>query len=184
MARPPGALLLRAGVSPNAITLTGTALTMALAVAIATMRMPPILACALILCIGFFDALDGAVARLGKQQTRFGHFLDAVMDRCADAAVLLGFLIHFERAGMRYEELAAAAGLATFPLVSYTRAMAEAAGLPSPDALVTRSVRIILLAASYPLGLFGPVVGLLAAGSLWTAMHLTFAVWRHLARRP
>jgi phosphatidylglycerophosphate synthase len=48
-----------------------------------------------LLVSGFFDILDGAVARQTGRVTLFGGFLDSVLDRYADLAVTLGIFIYF-----------------------------------------------------------------------------------------
>jgi len=82
----PGRLLARTGITPNGVTLLGLGLT--------------VVACAVFvwsghyLIFGFFlglsfacDSLDGAVARVTGRRTKFGSFLDAVIDRYQEMAV-------------------------------------------------------------------------------------------------
>lgn len=45
----------------------------------------------LVLITGMMDALDGAVARLKKQETNFGNYLDAVCDRISEVILLIPF---------------------------------------------------------------------------------------------
>lgn len=76
-----------------------------------------------------FDALDGAVARVSRGVTRFGAYLDSVVDRYADMllmfAVLVYLLEYFEPSGrtawLAIWCLATAGTVAT----SYARARAE-----------------------------------------------------------
>jgi phosphatidylglycerophosphate synthase len=49
----------------------------------------------LILIGGFFDLFDGISARVNNRQTKFGAFLDSVLDRYSDSLLLLGFAWHF-----------------------------------------------------------------------------------------
>ena len=46
----------------------------------------------LILVAGFFDMLDGALARHKKKVTRFGAFLDSTLDRLSESIILLGIV--------------------------------------------------------------------------------------------
>jgi phosphatidylglycerophosphate synthase len=83
----------RTGVSPNQITLLGTALVIGSAAVYGAHRVPWLLG----LTVGLFellDNLDGAVARLTGRTTRFGAYLDAVTDRYKEAAVFaaIGFV--------------------------------------------------------------------------------------------
>lgn len=79
--------LARAGVSPNTVTLAGLALVLAGAAAYPVHRNS--LAFAVWLALAFsFDGLDGAVARLTGRSSKFGGYLDAVIDRYQELAVL------------------------------------------------------------------------------------------------
>ncbi len=44
-----------------------------------------------LLLSGFFDVLDGTIARLTKNSTSLGAFLDMVLDRMVEAAIIIGF---------------------------------------------------------------------------------------------
>ena len=46
---------------------------------------------------GFFDLVDGRVARLSNQVTRFGAFFDSVVDRYSDASLFFGLLVFYAR---------------------------------------------------------------------------------------
>ena len=46
---------------------------------------------------GFFDLVDGRVARASNQVTRFGGFFDSVVDRYSDASQYFGLLVFFAR---------------------------------------------------------------------------------------
>ena len=48
---------------------------------------------------GFFDLVDGAVARASNRVTRFGGFFDSVIDRYSDASQFFGLLVYYARAG-------------------------------------------------------------------------------------
>jgi archaetidylinositol phosphate synthase len=79
--------LARAGCSPNAVTLCGLALVVAGAGAYVVHRDS--LVFAIWLAVAFaFDGLDGAVARLTGRTTKFGGYLDAVIDRYQELVVL------------------------------------------------------------------------------------------------
>lgn len=85
--------LVRLGLTPNQVTLAGLGLILACCAAYALHRDP--LVFALTLAVAFaFDALDGAVARRRDMRSRAGGYLDAVVDRYQELAVLatLGWL--------------------------------------------------------------------------------------------
>jgi CDP-diacylglycerol--glycerol-3-phosphate 3-phosphatidyltransferase len=46
---------------------------------------------------GFFDLVDGRVARLSNQVTRFGGFFDSIVDRYSDASLFFGLLVFYAR---------------------------------------------------------------------------------------
>ena len=51
------------------------------------------------------DYFDGLLARQSRQATRFGAFLDSVLDRWSDSAFFIGLLIWYSRAGMQMQEI-------------------------------------------------------------------------------
>jgi len=94
-----------------------------------------------LLISGFFDALDGVVARLYGQSTMFGGFLDSLLDRYADSVALVGIIL----GGLCRLEWGLAALIGSL-LVSYTRTRAEAAGVKMEAVgLAERAERILIL---------------------------------------
>lgn len=86
--RPLAAFLLRAGVSPNAVTLATLAL--GAVVCLWFVRSRAILPfCLAITVVGCLDVLDGLLARAGGRVTPWGGYLDAVCDRYFEAMVVL-----------------------------------------------------------------------------------------------
>lgn len=77
----------------------------------------------LLLISGFFDVVDGQVAKVTKKTNR-GAFLDSVFDKIAEVAIFLGILI----AGYSEGYLVLLA-ITLSLLVSYTRARAESLGI-------------------------------------------------------
>ena len=136
--------LAKTPVTPNAITWLGFLLTVGAAVLIVTGNL--IAAGLVVLFAGFLDMLDGALARLNNQATRFGAILDSTLDRLAEAALLLGMLVLFAS-----QQLVAASFLAGITLlgslmVSYVRARIEEEDLECKVGLFTRPERVIILA--------------------------------------
>lgn len=133
-------------INPNTLTLAGLALSLISALFFAKQEL--LLAGGFLLASGFFDALDGLVARANNRMTKFGGFLDSVCDRFADAAVIIGamyggltqlYSIPFWLSGT----------LAIFGslMVSYTRARAEASGAKASVGFADRPARMIILIA-------------------------------------
>jgi len=108
-----------------------------------------------LLASGFFDALDGAIARIYGEATSFGGFLDSLLDRYADAVVFSGIIL----GGLcdpigPIGPVAGFAALTGSLLVSYARARAEAAGVKMETVgIAERAERIIILTAASLLNL-------------------------------
>ena len=135
--------LVNGRVTPNMLTVAGLALTLAAAPFIITGHTA---VGAVIFLVGSLtDMLDGAVARLGKQVTAFGAFLDSTSDRVAEGVILGSIALlyaredHIGRVALVFIVL-----IASF-LVSYTRARAEALGLQCKVGLMARPERVVLL---------------------------------------
>lgn len=100
----------------------------------------------LLLISGFLDALDGVVARVYGQVTQFGGFLDSLLDRYADASVLIGIILGWLIKAPQMWLLAGLVALIGSLLVSYSRARAEAAGIKMETVgLAERAERIMIL---------------------------------------
>ena len=84
-------VLQRWNVSPNTITVLGFTLSAFAGVALAVGSWK--LAIALIVIGGCFDGLDGVLARQTQTTSRFGAFLDSVLDRWSDSIMFLGLLV-------------------------------------------------------------------------------------------
>jgi archaetidylinositol phosphate synthase len=124
--------------------------------------MGEVVAGVLILVSGFFDVVDGAVARATGRVSKRGAFLDSTLDRVAEVAIYAGLLAGGFATGML-----ALAALSLSLLVSYTRAKADALGTSlSGVGIGERSERLIVLAISSILGLayWGVVVVAVIAG--------------------
>lgn len=78
----------------------------------------------LLLVSGFFDIVDGQVARITGKTSKKGAFLDSVFDKIAEVAIFLGILIGGYSQG--YLVLLA---ISLSLLVSYARARAESLGI-------------------------------------------------------
>ena len=53
-----------------------------------------LLAVGFVLLNGFFDVLDGEIAKTHKRETKFGDFLDHSFDRLADVAIVIGLALN------------------------------------------------------------------------------------------
>jgi archaetidylinositol phosphate synthase len=137
----------RLALTPNRISAIGIILAFLAALSYTqwqTSNLYLIGAIAFLLLSGFCDALDGVVARIYRQATSFGGFLDSLLDRYADAAVYTALIV----SGL-CDPLWGLTALTGSLLVSYSRARAEAAGLTMESiGLAERAERMIILMAA------------------------------------
>ncbi|ABK78004.1 CDP-diacylglycerol--glycerol-3-phosphate 3-phosphatidyltransferase [Cenarchaeum symbiosum A] len=120
-----GAAFARTGLPPD--FWTGAGLAAALAAALFYGVSPwyaAIMGGVLLLVSGFFDMVDGQVARTMGKASKRGAFLDSVLDRVAEVAVFIGIM-----AGGHAEPHLVILALSMSLLVSYTRARAESLGV-------------------------------------------------------
>jgi CDP-diacylglycerol--glycerol-3-phosphate 3-phosphatidyltransferase len=116
-------LLQRMGLTPNMLTVIGVALNFLAAWALAVGEW--LQGCSLIILAGFFDILDGAVARNLKEETAFGSFLDSVLDRYSDLSLLVGLLLYYSNEKVVLYQVLVGMAIMGTALVPYTRARAE-----------------------------------------------------------
>lgn len=144
LTRPAVRLLARTSITPNAITWFGFLLAVGAAALIVTGHL--FAAGFMVLIAGFFDLLDGALARHTNQTTRFGAVLDSMLDRLSEAVLLLGILLLYARDPSIIPILLVCLALLGGLLVSYIRARAEALGMECQVGLFTRAERVVVLA--------------------------------------
>ncbi len=169
---PFAAMLLRRRVSPDAVTLIGTAGVMAGALAFYP-RGEFFWGTVVITLFVFSDLVDGNMARQQGRSSRWGAFLDSTLDRVADAAVFGGLTLWYAGGG---DDLVLCAVtifcLASGQVVSYTKARGEAIGLPvKVNGLVERAERLVVtlvLCGFSGLHKFGvPYIEVLLPIALW-----------------
>ena len=144
LVNPLAVILIRLHVGPNFITLLG--LILSFGVAYLFMMGYFVIAGVGLLFAGMFDVLDGAVARISKDETKIGSVLDSLSDRIAESCVFFGLMVFYlDKGELPVVSLVFLAALLGF-LVSYTRAKAELLDISDTVGLVTRPERVILLA--------------------------------------
>lgn len=154
-------------IPPDLLTLVGTLVASGAGLAFAQGSF--VLGGALLVAGGFFDLVDGAVARHFGTTSDFGGFLDSCLDRVVDIVVVLGLFAHAIRTGDSAIASACAAILVGSVLTSYAKARAELVIDHMPGGLLERGERIGLLALGALTGLLEPVIWMLAVGTLVTA---------------
>jgi CDP-diacylglycerol--glycerol-3-phosphate 3-phosphatidyltransferase len=159
--------LFKRAVNPNLLTLLGTAISMgaAWAFAVGHFQMGGIV----MLLGGFFDLVDGVVARHFGTSTSFGAFLDSTLDRLVDMALMLGLVIYYGEQRDWVPQLLASWVLISTILTSYAKARAELSVDPLPGGLLERGERVGLLAAGSIFGWMLPALWVLALGTTVTA---------------
>ena len=136
-------ILDRIGITPNALTLIGLAISLGAAYVVATGHF--FIGGLLVLLSGLFDLLDGAIARFNKQATSFGAILDSTVDRISEAAIFFGLLFYFISKGGNLEIILIFLVVVGSFLVSYVRARAEGLDLECKAGWFTRAERIVVL---------------------------------------
>ena len=171
--------LFKRPVNPNVLTLVGALVSMgaAWAFAVGSFRAAGIV----LLAGGFFDLVDGVVARHFGTSATFGAFLDSTMDRVVDMAVMLGVLMHYAAERETVPEILAGVVLISSIVTSYAKARAELAVAHIPGGLLERGERIGILAAGAILGLMVPALWLLAIGTTATAFWRIAVAHREMA---
>jgi CDP-diacylglycerol---glycerol-3-phosphate 3-phosphatidyltransferase len=94
----------------------------------------------------FGDLLDGTMARLSGTESRFGSFLDSVLDRITDATIFGSLVYYFASVGDTVSAALATWALATAIIISYIRAKADAVGVDCKVGIMERSERLAVLA--------------------------------------
>ncbi len=136
----------------------------------------------LVLAGGFFDLVDGVVARHRGVVTRFGAFLDSTLDRLVDMALLLGIAVFHAAAGEPGHVLLAGYVLITAVLVSYAKARAELVVASFDVGILERGERIGILAAGAILGFLVPALWILAIGNTITVAQRFALAYREMER--
>jgi archaetidylinositol phosphate synthase len=107
----------------------------------------------LLLFSGFFDIVDGCIARVTKQSSKKGAYLDSVFDKVSETIIFIGLAI-----GGLANPIISQIAISISLLVSYTRAKSEAVGIDLKGiGIGERAERLLLIGI---LGLI-PVEGIL-----------------------
>lgn len=146
--------------SPTAWTVTGFFFSLLAAFFYArTQYGSAVIAGLLVLVSGFFDIVDGSVARATQRVSRRGSFLDSTLDRVGEASIYFGILLG--RYTPAYIVLLA---LTCSLLVSYSRAKADSLQVNLAGVGIgERSERLLVLVVASLLGLVSWGVIIVAA---------------------
>ena len=138
-------LLLKLGVSADAVTLVGT-LGVSAAALIFFPRGQIWLGVVIITCFVFSDMIDGYMARTSGTSSKWGSFLDSTLDRIGDGAIYGGLVLYYANSRAGDSTLMAAVtlwALVMGAVTSYARAKAESLGLKASGGLAERADRLV-----------------------------------------
>ncbi len=127
---------------------------------------------------GFFDLVDGRVARASNQVTRFGGFFDSVLDRYSDAALFFGLLVYYARGYRFFYVVLAALVMISCIMVSYTRARAESLIGTCKVGFMERPERLVLIIIGALFNRMAPVLWVIAVLSTLTVIHRMYYTWQ------
>jgi len=144
-----GVLFSSTGLSPNTLSLIGFLITIISSIifGLNTLQLDPTINFSAIgsfvlLAGGFFDVIDGSVAKVTKKISRKGSFLDSTLDKIAETIIFLGIAI-----GGLANPILCLLAVSSSLLVSYTRSRAETLGIDlSGVGFGERAERILILA--------------------------------------
>jgi CDP-diacylglycerol--glycerol-3-phosphate 3-phosphatidyltransferase len=173
-------LISRTPLTPNTITWLGFCLTVIAGALIVTGHL--MAAGVVVLVAGFFDMLDGALARVTERITSFGAILDSTLDRLSEAVLLLSLLAVFVREEQVVGNLLAGIALLGSLMVSYIRARMEGLGIKCQAGLFTRPERVIILALGLLLSQFDHALivalGVITFFSFYTVVERLVYAWQ------
>jgi CDP-diacylglycerol---glycerol-3-phosphate 3-phosphatidyltransferase len=138
----------RRGLTPDALTLIGFAITTSGALLIATQRWT--LGGIVVFVGGVFDMFDGTLARATGRISRLGAFLDSVFDRWGESIVYLGIVAGGVLGGHQRVPILGAAAMGAAFMVSHARAKSEGLGFTpgrgmASVGIMPREVRLVIL---------------------------------------
>jgi CDP-diacylglycerol--glycerol-3-phosphate 3-phosphatidyltransferase len=137
--------LVRAGISPDVVTIVGTLGVMTGALVLFP-RGEFFWGTMVITAFVFSDIIDGLMARMTDRSSVWGNYLDSTLDRFGDAAVFAGLAMWF--AGGGDNDLLCALclyNLSAGSITSYARAKAESLGMQASGGIAERSDRLVLI---------------------------------------
>jgi phosphatidylglycerophosphate synthase len=166
--------------TPNTLTVAGFLITSAAAFAIPfNLRLGGML----ILLGGLCDMFDGIVARTKGKTSKFGAFLDSVLDRYSDAFLFLSLSWYLAAKGDHTGAFVSLGTLTGAFLISYARARAEGLGKFCHTGLMERPERILLLIFAALTGWVAPVLWIMLILTHVTVFERIYFVWKTTRNR-
>jgi CDP-diacylglycerol--glycerol-3-phosphate 3-phosphatidyltransferase len=177
--------LLKAGISPDVVTIVGT-----LGVCVGALAFYPrhsfFWGTVVITLFVFSDTVDGVMARMSGRSGKWGAYLDSTLDRVGDSAIFGGLVLWYAGGGDDF--LMAGLALACLILgsvVSYAKARAEGLGFTANVGIAERADRLVavlvttgLVGLGLPEVVLTVVLALLAVASFITVVQRMLMVRR------
>ena len=135
-----------------------------------------------IIASGFFDLVDGRVARASNQVTRFGGFFDSVLDRYSDLALYMGLLVYYASINRFFYIVLTAIVMTGSVMVSYTRARAECTIPKCKVGFLERPERVVLIIIGALFLRMAQVLWVIAVLSNLTVIHRMIYTWQEARR--
>ena len=137
------------GLSPNFWTVVGLVIALASAAVYGMgMEFGLIIGGILLLVSGFFDMVDGQVARVTGKTSKKGEYLDSMFDKISEVAIFLGILV-----GGYAEPYLVLLAITLSLLVSYARAKSDLINIKLQGiGIGERAERLLVIAV---IGIFG-----------------------------
>lgn len=164
---PPARALIKLHVSPDAVTVLGTAGAVACAMFFIA-RGEFVWGVLGITVFALADLLDGTMARIQGTQGPWGNFLDASLDRVADGAIF-GSVVYWAATQQNLWIVSGALiALVAGQVTSYAKARAEAVGATANVGIVERAERLIVIAAALLItGILGTQFEWIILAAVW-----------------
>ncbi|MEE9594055.1 MAG: CDP-alcohol phosphatidyltransferase family protein [Candidatus Hydrothermarchaeales archaeon] len=169
------------GFSPNSLTIIGFVASTVAAFFLSQSNL--VVALFFMILASVLDVMDGAVARASNGISNLGAYLDSLLDRYADAFILLGLMVYL---GGHYVLVTIV--LAGTLLVSYARAKAEALGVRGDVGLAERAERLLILMVATFLELMGisafyPALIILAIITHFTVLQRAYYLYVSIGKK-
>jgi CDP-diacylglycerol--glycerol-3-phosphate 3-phosphatidyltransferase len=127
---------------------------------------------------GFFDLVDGRVARASNRVSLFGAFFDSVVDRYSDASLFFGLLVYYARGNRFFYVVLTALVMISAIMVSYARARAESLIGTCRVGFLERPERLVLVIIGALFNVMAPVLWVIAVLSTITVIHRVTYTWQ------
>ena len=177
-----GGFLNDLGIRPNVITLFGLVGNFASAalIALGYLTWGGLLA----MIIWPLDALDGSMARLRGEDSKYGSFIDSTTDRYSEIAIYGGLMVYYIKNNQWLGIVLTFLALTGSLMVSYTRAKAESLGFSAKNGWFSRAERYIVLMPGIIFRRPDISLWILAAMTYVTALQRFFHVRRQARGKP